>query len=53
MNHAEDKVVLVHEDFLPWWKRFSRQKLKTVKTVVLLQEGRKSPLQKRPHCRRI
>lgn len=47
MNHAEDKVVLVHEDFLPVVEALLPQ-LKTVKTVVLLQEGPERPATKAP-----
>ena len=42
MNHAEDKVVLVHEDFLPVLEDISK-KLKTVKTFILLKDGARTP----------
>jgi len=42
MNHAEDKVVLVHEDFLPVLEDIS-EKLRTVKTIILLKDGLKTP----------
>ncbi len=42
MNHAEDKVVLVHEDFLPIVEGVS-DRLKTVENYVLLKEGDQSP----------
>jgi fatty-acyl-CoA synthase len=42
MNHAEDKVVLVHEDFLPIIDAI-RPHLKTVETYILLKEGSEKP----------
>lgn len=38
MNHAEDKVVLVHEDFVPLLERVA-DRLETVKGFVLIREG--------------
>jgi fatty-acyl-CoA synthase len=38
MNHAEDKVVLVHEEFLPLLEEIS-DKLETVKTIILLKDS--------------
>jgi fatty-acyl-CoA synthase len=38
MNHAEDKVVLIHEDFLPCLEAIYDQ-LKSVKKIVLITEG--------------
>lgn len=37
MNHAEDKIVLVHEDFLPILNAI-RDQLTTVKTFILLSD---------------
>ena len=37
MNHAEDKVVLVHEDFLPILNAI-RDQLTTVETIVLISD---------------
>ncbi|MBI4962889.1 MAG: fatty acid--CoA ligase [Desulfomonile tiedjei] len=42
MNHAEDDMVLVHEDFLPVMEGLA-DKLPTVKKYVLLQEGPEKP----------
>jgi fatty-acyl-CoA synthase len=42
MNHAEDDVVLVHEEFLPILEGISSQ-LTTVKKYVLLKEGAEKP----------
>ncbi|MDQ7783974.1 MAG: fatty acid--CoA ligase [Desulfomonilaceae bacterium] len=42
MNHAEDLVVLVHEDFLPMLEGIAG-KLETVKTFVLLKDGPDTP----------
>lgn len=42
MNHAEDKVVLVHEEFLPLLEEISN-KLETVKTVILLKDSAEKP----------
>lgn len=38
MNHAEDAVVLVHEDFVPTLESIADQ-LKTVRTFVMLKDG--------------
>jgi acyl-CoA synthetase (AMP-forming)/AMP-acid ligase II len=38
MNHAEDTVVLVHEDFVPVLESIA-DKLETVKTIILLKDG--------------
>lgn len=38
MNHAEDKVVLVHEDFVPLLERVA-DRLETVKGFVFIREG--------------
>jgi fatty-acyl-CoA synthase len=40
MNHAEDTVVLLHEDFLPVLEQIA-PKLETVKTFVLIQDAKK------------
>jgi fatty-acyl-CoA synthase len=42
MNHAEDAVVLVHEDFVPMLESISDQ-LKTVRTFILLKDGTEKP----------
>ena len=42
MNHAEDDVVLVHEDFLPILEGIAGQ-LTTVKKYMLLKEGAEKP----------
>jgi fatty-acyl-CoA synthase len=42
MNHAEDDIVLVHEDFLPILQSISGQ-LSTVKKYVLLKDGAEKP----------
>jgi len=42
MNHAEDTIVLVHEDFLPILEGISHR-LETVKNYVLLKEGDQAP----------
>jgi fatty-acyl-CoA synthase len=39
MNHAEDDLVLVHEDFLPMMEELAGR-LPTVETYVLLKDGR-------------
>lgn len=38
MNHAEDDVVLIHQDFLPLLNSI-REQLTTVKKIVLISEG--------------
>lgn len=47
MNHAEDAVVLVHEDFLPVVEGIS-SKLETVNTFVLIKDGPERPETKLP-----
>ncbi|GGO78458.1 long-chain-fatty-acid--CoA ligase [Marinobacterium nitratireducens] len=47
MNHAEDKVVLVHEDFLPLAEGFSNE-LTTVDNWILLSEGDTAPATRLP-----
>jgi len=42
MNHAEDTVVLVHEDFLPLLEDLAG-KLETVRTFILLKDDSESP----------
>ncbi len=42
MNHAEDDVVLVHEDFLPILESISNQ-LATVKKYIIFKEGDEKP----------
>ena len=42
LNHAEDDVVLVHEDFLPLIEEMS-DRIETVKTYVLLHDGPERP----------
>jgi fatty-acyl-CoA synthase len=42
MNHAEDDLVLVHEDFLPMMEELAGR-LPTVQAYVLLQDGRERP----------
>lgn len=42
MNHAEDVVVLVHEEFVPMLESIADQ-LKTVRTFVLLKDGAERP----------
>jgi fatty-acyl-CoA synthase len=42
MNHAEDRVVLIHADFLPMLEAIW-DKLKTVKKVVLLTDEKRKP----------
>jgi fatty-acyl-CoA synthase len=42
MNHAEDVVVLVHEEFMPMLEGIADQ-LKTVRTFVLLKDGAERP----------
>jgi fatty-acyl-CoA synthase len=42
MNHAEDVVVLVHEEFLPMLEGIA-DRLKTVRTFVLLKDGAERP----------
>src|SRR5450756_2136098 len=38
MNHAEDDVVLIHEDFLPLLEEI-RDQLTTVKKIILITES--------------
>lgn len=40
MNHAEDTVVFVHEEFLPMLEQIA-PKLETVKTFILIQDEKK------------
>jgi len=47
MNHAEDKVVLIHTDFLPLLEAVW-DKLKTVKKVILISEDGTVPASKIP-----
>ena len=47
MNHAEDDVVLAHEDFLPLLEEMSG-KIETVKTYVLLHDGPERPASSLP-----
>ncbi|MGO9572327.1 MAG: fatty acid--CoA ligase [Desulfomonilaceae bacterium] len=47
MNHAEDDIVLVHEDFLPILESISGQ-LTTVKKYILLKEGAEKPVSSLP-----
>ena len=47
MNHAEDSVVLVHEDFLPVLESIA-DRLVTVKKYVVLKEGQQTPSSKLP-----
>jgi fatty-acyl-CoA synthase len=47
MNHAEDKVVLIHADFLPLLEAVW-DKLKTVKKVILLTDDSQKPSSKIP-----
>ena len=42
MNHAEDTVVIVHEDFLPLVQAISGQ-LHTVRTYIMMKEGAEKP----------
>jgi len=42
MNHAEDLVVLVHEDFIPVLESIAGQ-LETVRTYVLIKDGDETP----------
>ena len=42
MNHAEDLVVLTHQDFLPVLEAIQGE-LKTVKKIVLLKDGEVAP----------
>jgi len=42
MNHAEDKIVLVHEDFLPVMEELTG-KLETVDSFVLIKDGPRPP----------
>ncbi len=42
MNHAEDTVVLVHEDFLPLLEDMA-DKLETVQTFILLKDSSQKP----------
>jgi acyl-CoA synthetase (AMP-forming)/AMP-acid ligase II len=42
MNHAEDSVVLVHEDFMPVLESIAGQ-LETVRTYVLIKDSQESP----------
>ena len=45
MNHAEDKIVLVHSDFLPVLESFG-DKLTTVEKFILLTDDNKKPATK-------
>ncbi|MGB6066773.1 MAG: fatty acid--CoA ligase [Desulfomonilaceae bacterium] len=47
MNHAEDAVVLVHEDFLPVLESIAGQ-LETVRAYVLIKDNAESPLTSLP-----
>ncbi len=47
MNHAEDDVVLVHEDFLPILESISNQ-LPTVKKYIVMKEGVEKPASSLP-----
>jgi len=49
MNHAEDRLVLVHEDFLPLAEGFADQ-LTTVDNWVLLSDGDRTPATTLPHA---
>ncbi len=42
MNHAEDTVALVHEEFLPLLEGIA-DKLETVKTFILIKDGPEAP----------
>lgn len=42
INHAEDKVLIVHEDFLPIIEKAIDQ-LPTVEIIILIKEGDKMP----------
>jgi fatty-acyl-CoA synthase len=45
MNHAEDKIVLIHKDFLPLLEAI-RDKLTTVKKVILIADDGDKPASK-------
>ena len=47
MNHAEDKVVLIHEEFLPLLEAIY-DKLTTVKKIILISDGGQKPATKIP-----
>ena len=47
MNHAEDKVVMIHTDFLPLLEAIW-DKLTTVKKVILIADGGPKPVSKIP-----
>jgi len=47
MNHAEDKVVLIHEEFLPLLEAIY-DKLTTVKKIILISESGQKPATKIP-----
>lgn len=47
MNHAEDKVVIIHADFLPLLEAVWDQ-IQTVKTVILITEDDSRPASKIP-----
>ncbi|PKN35455.1 MAG: long-chain fatty acid--CoA ligase [Deltaproteobacteria bacterium HGW-Deltaproteobacteria-19] len=47
MNHAEDKIVIIHTDFLPLLEAVWDQ-IKTVKTVILISEDGSRPASKIP-----
>ncbi len=47
MNHAEDKVVIIHTDFLPLLEAVWDQ-IQTVKTVILITEDGSRPVSKIP-----
>lgn len=42
MNHAEDTVLLIHEEFLPVLDRIAGR-LETVRTIILLKDGAEMP----------
>lgn len=43
INHAEDEILIVHEDFLPIVEGFA-DRLETVKKIIVIQEQLKSPV---------
>jgi fatty-acyl-CoA synthase len=47
MNHAEDSVVLVHEEFLPVLESIAGQ-LETVRSYILIKESNETPLTSLP-----
>ena len=49
MNHAEDDVVLVHEDFLPMMEDIASE-LETAKTFVLIKDSPEEPSTSLPLC---